>query len=63
MYRLAVPMSRQAMKGGQHSDLGWLSGKMILGVIDDGSDSRICMVVRCIGVQLEVLMHELELCN
>jgi len=56
-------MSRQAMKGGQHSDLGWLSGKMILGVIDDGSDSRICMVVRCIGVQLEVLMHELELCN
>jgi len=45
MHRLVVAMSRQAMKGGQHSNLGWLSGKMKLGVIEYGSDSSIYLVV------------------
>jgi len=39
MHRLAVDKCRQAMKVGQHSVLGWLSGKMNLGVIGYVVDS------------------------
>jgi len=41
MHCLAIGMSRQAMKVGQHSVLGWFSEKMKLGIIENGSDSHI----------------------
>jgi len=41
MHCLIVAMSRQAIKVGQHSVLGWLSGKIKLGVIEYGYDSSI----------------------